>query len=128
VDADFAGMWGYKDTNNPSCVKSQTGFVIFLMDCLVIWQSILQTDIATSTMEVEYNALAVAMREVIPLQNLTDIILGESNVKLTTFHRTLQTVVHEDNTGALKLATMEPGRMTPRSKHYGIKYHWFCRN
>jgi hypothetical protein len=128
VDADFAGMWGYEDTDDPSCVKSRTGFVIFLMDCPVIWQSKLQTDIATSTMESEYNALAMAMRDVIPLQNLTkDIIrgLGKSNIKLITFHKTLRTVVHEDNTGTLKLATMEPGRMTPRSKHYGIKYHWF---
>jgi hypothetical protein len=128
VDADFAGMWGYEDMDDPSCVKSRTGFVIFLMDCPVIWQSKLQTDIATSTMEAEYNALAMAMREVIPLQNLSkDIIrgLGEKNIKLTTFHKTLRTVVHEDNTGTLKLANMEPGRMTPRSKHYGIKYHWF---
>ena len=28
--------------------------------------------------------------------------------------------------GALTLANMEPGRMTPRSKFYAIKYHWFC--
>jgi hypothetical protein len=65
VDADFAGifLWGYEDTANPSCVKSRTGFVIFLMDCPVIWQSKLQTNIPTSTMEAEYNALAMAMRE-----------------------------------------------------------------
>jgi hypothetical protein len=25
----------------------------------------------------------------------------------------------------MKLAKMEPGQMTPRSKHYGVKYHWF---
>ena len=35
------------------------------------------------------------------------------------------TTVHKDNNGALHLANMEPGRMTPRSKHYGVKYHWF---
>jgi hypothetical protein len=23
------------------------------------------------------------------------------------------------------LAKMEPGRMTPHSKHYEVKYHWF---
>jgi hypothetical protein len=66
--------------------------------------------------------------EVIPLQNLTkDIIccLHKSNIKLTTFHKTLWTVVHKDNTGVLNVATMEPGGMNPRSKHYGIKYHWF---
>ena len=33
--------------------------------------------------------------------------------------------VHEDNVGALTLGRLEPRRMTPRSKHYAIKYHWF---
>eukprot|EP00804_Cyclotella_cryptica_P016318 CCRYP_009889-RC/>CCRYP_009889-RC protein AED:0.21 eAED:0.80 QI:0/0/0/1/0/0/3/0/571 len=33
--------------------------------------------------------------------------------------------VHEDNVGALTLGHLEPRRMTPRSKHYAIKYHWF---
>ena len=33
--------------------------------------------------------------------------------------------VHEDNAGALALRKLEPRRMTPRSKHYAIKYHWF---
>jgi hypothetical protein len=33
--------------------------------------------------------------------------------------------VHEDKDGAVKLAKMEPGGLTPRSKHYGVKYHWF---
>jgi hypothetical protein len=33
--------------------------------------------------------------------------------------------VHEDNVGALALGKLEPCRMTPRSKHYAIKYHWF---
>jgi hypothetical protein len=35
------------------------------------------------------------------------------------------TTVHEDNQGALRLAKMEPGRNTPRSKFYAIKHHWF---
>jgi hypothetical protein len=39
VDANFAGMWGYKDTDDPACVKSRTGFVIFIMDCPVVWTS-----------------------------------------------------------------------------------------
>ncbi len=33
--------------------------------------------------------------------------------------------IHEDNIGALTLGKLEPRRMTPRSKHYAIKYHWF---
>jgi hypothetical protein len=58
VDADFAGMWGYEDEQDPSCVKSRTGFVIFIQGCPVVWKSKLQTDVATSTMESEYNALS----------------------------------------------------------------------
>jgi hypothetical protein len=38
---------------------------------------------------------------------------------------TIKTTVYEDNSGALTLAKLEPDRMTPRSKHYGVKYHWF---
>ena len=33
--------------------------------------------------------------------------------------------IHEDNVGAITLGKLDPRRMTPRSKHYGIKYHWF---
>ena len=33
--------------------------------------------------------------------------------------------IHEDNAGALTLAGLEPQHMTPHSKHYTIKYHWF---
>jgi hypothetical protein len=36
--------------------------------------------------------------------------------------------VHEDNVGALALGKLEPCQMTPRSKHYAIKYHWFCKH
>jgi hypothetical protein len=53
VDADFAGLLGYEDKQDPSCVKSRTGYVIFIADCPVLWVSRLQTDIATSTMEAE---------------------------------------------------------------------------
>ncbi len=36
--------------------------------------------------------------------------------------------IHEDNVGALILAKLEPCQMTPRSKHYAVKYHWFCEH
>jgi hypothetical protein len=75
VDADFAGMWGFEDEQDPSCVKSHTGFIISIQSCPVFWMSKLQTDIATSTMESEYNALSMSMREVLPLQNLTNTIV-----------------------------------------------------
>ena len=33
--------------------------------------------------------------------------------------------IQEDNIGALLLGQLGPQIMTPHSKHYGIKYHWF---
>jgi len=70
VDADFAGLWPYEDKQDLSCVKLRSGFVICVPDCPVIWSSKLQTDIATSTMEAEYNGMSMAMRDVLPFRQL----------------------------------------------------------
>ena len=35
------------------------------------------------------------------------------------------TKVHKDNAGCLILVNTPLPYMTPRSKHYGTKYHWF---
>jgi hypothetical protein len=124
VDADFAGLWPHEDKADPICVKSRTGFVICISDCPVVWASKLQPDIALSTMESEYTALSTAMKDVIPLRTLFTTLgssIGIGDNLLTTF----QTTVHEDNFGTLTLARMEPGRTTPRSKHYAVKIHWF---
>ena len=124
VDADFAGGWGFEDRNDPTCVKSRTGFVIEVMGCPVFWQSKLQGCIATSTMEAEYTALSMALRAAIPFMEVCKYVVSRfwtvpgSLVKF-------KTTVHEDNQGALALAKLEPGRTTPRSKFYAIKWHWF---
>ena len=75
-------------------------------------------------MESEYYALSTALRTVIPLLDLIKAIcsgLGFTKHRLLTFRAT----VHEDNQGALILANLEPGRHTPRSKHYALRLHWF---
>jgi hypothetical protein len=124
VDVDFARLWEYEDKQDPSCIKSHTGYVIFISGCPVLWVSRFQTDIATYTMEAEYSALSTAMTDVLPINMLATEI--SSNVGLTREPIThFKTTVWEDNAGSLKLATMEPGRMTPSSNWYGIKYHWF---
>jgi hypothetical protein len=90
----------------------------------VFWVIRLQTDIATSTMEAEYSALSTAMIYVLPIKMLTTVI--SANVGLTQKPIThFRTTVWEDNAGALELSTLDPGRMPPQSKWYGIKYHWF---
>ncbi len=124
VDADFAGAWGYENPSDPTCVKSRTGFLIEVMGCPIQWMSKLQTNIATSTMEAEYTALSIALRHAIPLLEIIRYVTSSfcsTSMSVLTF----KTTVHEDNLGALRLAQMEPGRNTPRSKFYAIKYHWF---
>jgi len=124
VDAAFASGWGTELGTNPESVKSRTGFIIEVMGCSVIWCSKLQPCIATSTMESEYTALSMALRAAIPLLDVTKSIndgLKFTATRLLTFKAT----VHEDNMGALRLAQLEPGQHTPRSKFYAIKLHWF---
>jgi len=124
VDADFAGGWGHEDPSDPACVRSRTGYIIEVMGCPVVWKSKLQTDIATSTMEAEYSALSMALRTAIPLLDVCKYVMKGfkvGNKSLVTF----KTTVFEDNLGALRLASMEPGRNTPRSKFYANKMHWF---
>eukprot|EP00957_Ditylum_brightwellii_P023328 1761469-Ditylum_brightwellii.AAC.1 len=62
-------------------------------------------------MHAEYVALSSAIRELLPFQQLvrevaeiTGIKMGKSNIRCT---------VREDNSRAMTLANMEPGRITP---------------
>jgi hypothetical protein len=124
VDADFAGLWGHEDPNEPTVAKSRTGFIICICDCPVVWSSKLQGSIALSTMEAEYNALSSAMRDLLPLRTVASTVfkaVGIGEDVLSTF----RTTVHEDNTGCITLANLEAGRVTPRSKHYAVRTHWF---
>ena len=110
---------------DPTNIKSRTGFVICVNDCPIVWSSKLQDGVALSTMMAEYYALSTCMREVLPLRELTKGVargLGIGDDVLTEFH----TTVWEDNNGALSLANLEPGQSTPRSKFYDCKVHWFC--
>jgi len=124
VDADFAGLWNHEDDQDPHCVKSRTGYVICVDGSPIVWSSKLQTLIASSTMESEYIAMSTVCRELIPLQDLiTEVAehLGVPNDDVLSMH----TTIWEDNVGALTLARMELPRMTHRSKHIAIRYHWF---
>ncbi len=124
VDADFAGNYTAKENDDPSTVRSRTGFVITLGTVPVLWKSNIQTEIALSTMESEYIALSTAMRKLIQLRAL--LFEMDEHFKLSLSNR-LSTIstVFEDNAACRILATTDPPRMTPRSKSLAIKYHWF---
>lgn len=123
-DADFAGLWGYEDPQDPHCARSRTGFVITLAGCPIVWKSSLQTEIALSTMEAEYVALSTACKDLFPLCDLVHELGGNLGIKVSDTAN-MHIKIHEDNVGALILGNLEPRRMTLRTKHYAIKYHWF---
>jgi hypothetical protein len=74
-------------------------------------------------MHAKYIALSSGMRELIPISNTLDHIC--SVFKITRDNQTKIIRVWEDNEGAQKLATALIQKVTPHSKHFGIKYHWF---
>jgi hypothetical protein len=92
--------------------------------CPVVWASKMQTEIALSTMEAEYIALSTSCRDLFPLM---DKLVGLTTTLALpyTLGAHMHVRIHEDNVGALTLGKLEPRCMTPRSKHYAVKYHWF---
>jgi hypothetical protein len=128
-DADFAGLWNRDDVQDPHCIRSRTGHIINFADCPVLWKSCHQTEIALSTMEAEYVALSTSCRDLFLLINVTIEICSIFEVDLIVKEtENMHIKVHEDNVGALALGKLEPCRLTPHSKHYAIKYHWFCKH
>jgi len=123
VDADFAGLWGVEDPDDPTSVRSRSGHVITVGGTPVLWSSKLQSEIALSTMMAEYIALSQAMRDLLPMRNLVQEVCASFDIprdKVTAI-----STVWEDNNGALKLANKELPICTPGSKFFAIKYHWF---
>jgi hypothetical protein len=80
-----------------------------------------QTKIAASTMEAEYTALSIALRAEIHFLDVIRCVISSFRVSTVS----LQNHCSRGQSGALKLANMEPGRQTPRSKFYAIKYHCY---
>ena len=123
ADADFAGLWTHENPHDTISVKSRTGYIMTLGDVPVIWASKLQTEIAMSTMEAEYIAVSTAMKELIPLREVFADILEIFQIERDPVSAI--STVWEDNQACLTLANTPLPRMTPRSKHIAIKYHWF---
>jgi hypothetical protein len=75
-------------------------------------------------MEAEYVALSTFCRDLFPLIDVTKEICSAFSLNLpdiTNMHIT----IYKDYVGTLMLGQLEPQRMTLRSKHYTVKYHWF---
>lgn len=124
VDANFGGLFGVEDSQNPVSVKSRTGYVTMMGGCPLLWQSKLQSIIALSTTEAEYIALSQSMRQLLPMKQLVREMSTHLDLHKEFAIRTMSTVF-EDNNSALLLAQGIAPKMMPRSKHIAIIYHWW---
>jgi len=102
VDADFAGLWGHEDDQDPVSVKSRTGFSLTLFGCPVIWSSKLQTDITLSSTAAEYIAFSMAMRELIPMRTLLLEISERMDIPVIKESMVLSTVFEDNQSWTVK--------------------------
>ena len=89
----------------------------------IYYSSKLQLEIVLSTLEAEYIVLSQGMRELVPARSLVLKLSTRMNLDLkgvTTVYKGC-----EDNIGTQNLAKIKDLLMTARTKHIGIKYHWF---
>ena len=115
----------YKNPHDPICVQSRTGYVILFSGVPIIFKSKLQTETTLSSIEAGYIVLStMAMKEILPLRELIIEVCGSVVLELKEIS-TMHSTIWEDNSGCVVLANLEVPRMTPRSKHYAVQYHWF---
>ena len=123
ADADFAGLWGQEDPQDPICARGRTGFVVTFSNCPLLWVSKLQTEIALSTLHSEYVTLSHSARALLPLKSLIKEVIDNLGIDSENLKFVSSSTVYEDNNGDIVVATSP--RMTPSSKHIAVKYHWF---
>ena len=105
VDADYA--------NSLDDRRSVTGFVNFMAEGPVTWQSKTQASVALSTMEAEYMALAAETQEAIWQM----MVLQELGVEISS-----PIVIREDNK-ACQMFADHAGNFG-RTKHIDVRYHF----
>ena len=126
VDADFSGNWRPEGAQqDPMTAKSSSGWIIQYAGCPITWASKLQTLSALLTMEAEYLALSMAMKEQLRLINLLKEIVTH-NVDAHLQPATIHWKAFEDNSGALEMTKVP--KMRPRTKHLNNMYHHFRKS
>ena len=126
ADADFAGLWGHEDPQDPICARSRTGFVVTFSNFPLLWVSNIQTDISLSTLHSEYVALSHSVRALITLKILIKEVIDNLVIYSNKLEFVSSSIIYEENNGYIVVSTSP--RMTPTSKHIAVRYHWFRQN
>ena len=70
ADADFVGMWGHENTQDPICAMSRTGSVVTFANFPILWLSKIQANFSLSTLNYEYVVLSHYVIELLLLRSL----------------------------------------------------------
>ena len=122
VDADFAGNWDQKETQDRDTARSRHGYITSYAGCPITWKSQLQTEIALSFTDSEYTGLSYALREAIPIMQLINE-MSENGIEINHATPKIKCKVFEDNSGALEMA--KEYKYRPRTKHLNNRLHHF---
>jgi hypothetical protein len=93
--------------------RSISGFVIFVLNCPILWRSKQQHSVALSSTEAEYMALSEAAKEIKFIYQ----VLTSLGIKVQ-----LPIIVHVDNVGAIFMA--ENATSTHHTRHIDARYHF----
>ena len=119
-DSDFAGAWEPAGAGEDvDTARSRHGFIVSYCGVPLFWKSQMQTEIALSSMEAEFIALATATRAAIPIQRIL-MEMKERGFPVVVDKNKIHCSVFEDNSGALAFAKLPKTR--PRTKHINVKY------
>lgn len=118
VDSDVAG--------DPDSRKSTSGSILMLNGLPIVWKTMKQKTVATSTTEAEFMAECAATKGVIWVEQLITELRRNVNYP---------TVLNIDNQGAIKIINND--QIHSKTKHLDVKYMFvretvkdkkYCRN
>ena len=120
---DYASAWEPEGAGEDvNTAHSRQGYIVSYCGVPSFWKSQMQTEIALSSTEAEFIALATATKAAIPIQCIL-MEMKELGFPVVTDKNSIYCHVFEDNNGALAIAKLPKTR--PRTKHINVKYfHW----
>jgi histone deacetylase 1/2 len=125
VDASFAPCWDVEDPMDPDSAKSRSSWIIKLDDCPIAFASRKQGEAALSTVEAEYLALSMAMRELLWIRRIVQDVADGLQLAYNPTS-VVHSTVWEDNQGCIAVAHRPD--LTARTRHIVTKYHHFKDN
>ena len=96
--------------------------MVTFSNCLLLWVSKQQINIALPTLNYEYVALSHSVEALLCLKSLIKEIIDNLVIASQKLKFVSSSTVYEDNNGAIVVATST--NMTATSKHISVKYNW----